>query len=73
MPTTHTKICPRCENVFECNPGNIKECQCSGFQLTSEQRDIIQRNFNDCLCTNCLIQLQNEFRQFREDLPKGKL
>ncbi len=61
-----TKNCPRCKQAFECKPGNITQCQCFGIAMTVEQKAYIELRYNDCLCRNCLIQLQNEVELFKE-------
>lgn len=61
-----TKSCPRCKTPFECKPGNITQCQCFGISLTAEQKNYIEQRYNDCLCRNCLTQLQNDAALFKE-------
>lgn len=61
-----TKNCPRCNKAFECKPGNITQCQCFGIVMTTEQNAYIELRYSDCLCRNCLIQLQNEVELFKE-------
>ena len=60
------KKCPRCENVFECKPGNITQCQCYGIELSDEQRAYIEQRYNDCLCRDCLQWLSDELNLFKE-------
>ena len=66
MCSHEQKTCPRCRKHFDCKPGNITQCQCFGVQLTVEQRAYIDERYNDCLCRNCLLELQNEVALFRE-------
>ncbi len=61
-----TKNCPRCKTAFECKAGNITQCQCFGITMTVEQKAYIELRYNDCLCRNCLTQLQNEVELFKE-------
>jgi hypothetical protein len=61
MCTDETKYCPRCQQAFECKSGNITQCQCYGVELTAELSVFIKQQFDDCLCRDCLKQLQNEF------------
>ena len=63
MPEHENKICPRCEEAFECKAGNITQCRCSHVQLSPEEREYIGSLFSDCVCSNCLLQLKNEFVQ----------
>lgn len=58
-----TKSCGRCNAPFECKVGNISLCQCSGIQLTDEDKSYIAANYTDCLCRNCLIGIKNEHQQ----------
>jgi hypothetical protein len=61
-----TKYCPRCSKAFECKSGNITQCQCFGLQLTTEQRAFMEERYKDCLCRDCLLQLQNQVELFKE-------
>lgn len=65
MATHEPKSCPRCQQAFECKPGNITECQCFGLQFTAGEREFIGAESGDCLCRDCLIALQQEYR-YRE-------
>ena len=55
------KHCPKCGKAFECKPGNITQCQCSGVQLTAEERSFIEKQYEDCLCIACLRLLKSEY------------
>jgi len=61
-----TKKCPRCNNPFECKPGNITQCQCYAVKLTEEQRAYIDQRYQNCLCENCLVYLSVELNFFKE-------
>jgi hypothetical protein len=65
MSRHETKYCPQCAAVFECKAGTSEQCQCSDIQLTDEQRIFLEKNYTDCLCRNCLLQLQKEFFEFK--------
>lgn len=67
-----TKECPECNQVFECKPGNITQCQCFGIKLTTELQAYIEQRYNDCLCRKCLQRLQWEFNQFKESISSNK-
>jgi hypothetical protein len=56
------KQCQRCGAAFQCKAGSIMQCQCSGIQLTLEERAAIEKKFDDCLCIHCLKVLQTEYR-----------
>lgn len=59
------KLCPRCSIAFECKVGTIMQCQCSAIQLTIEESAFIQAKYEDCLCINCLHDLQKKYDHFR--------
>jgi hypothetical protein len=58
MTKHEEKRCPRCNACFECKVGNVTECQCYGITLTAEQENFITANYKDCLCRNCLLDIQ---------------
>lgn len=59
------KRCPRCSNVFECKVGTIAQCQCTAIQLSVEETAFIQAKYDDCLCINCLHDLQKKYVHFK--------
>jgi hypothetical protein len=65
MSKHEEKHCPRCHLVFECKPGNITQCQCSAIQLTVEETAFIEAKYDDCLCINCLGELQNRYIHYK--------
>ncbi len=60
------KNCPRCGEGFECKVGDVTNCQCYGIELSVEEEAFISSNYSDCLCRNCLLQLQQRYFLFRE-------
>ncbi|HEC85219.1 MAG: hypothetical protein DRR19_17725 [Candidatus Parabeggiatoa sp. nov. 1] len=62
MPQHEIKSCPRCGRTFECKPGPILLCQCSKIELTQQERALIQTQFQDCLCLQCLKVLKEQFQ-----------
>jgi len=56
-----SKICERCHQPFECKMENIMQCQCYGIVLTSQAKQLVSSTFNDCLCKNCLLVLNEEY------------
>lgn len=54
------KLCPRCNKTFECKAGSITQCQCNTVQLTVTERAVIEKQYNDCLCLACLIELKQQ-------------
>jgi hypothetical protein len=66
MKKHEEKTCPRCNASFECKPGDIANCQCYGIPLTIAEEAYISQYYNDCLCRNCLLQLQQRYHLFVE-------
>lgn len=61
MPKHEKKQCPRCSAEFECKTGSILLCQCSKIEMTAEQLEYSNSQYNDCLCLSCLNELRTEF------------
>ncbi|MBL7701618.1 MAG: cysteine-rich CWC family protein [Ferruginibacter sp.] len=59
------KHCPRCNIAFECKAGTITQCQCSAIRLSAEESAFIQSKYDDCLCINCLRDLQKNYSHFK--------
>jgi hypothetical protein len=57
--------CKRCGQAFECNVHNINECQCSALALSSETRDFLAKAFWECLCFNCLIEIDQKIKSIQ--------
>ena len=62
MPCHETKSCPRCTAAFECKVGNVTACQCDGIIFNDTEKDYIARNYADCLCRKCLLEIRHEMR-----------
>ena len=56
--TNANKHCPRCNKGFECKAHSISECQCSTVTLTEKERAFISIKFDDCLCVDCLREIE---------------
>jgi hypothetical protein len=68
------ETCARCGCKFECKPADIAHCQCSTITLSSEKLAFIASKFTNCLCANCLQELQSEFSaQELKPLAKGNI
>lgn len=67
MPSHESKNCPRCQVNFECKTGTITECQCSNVFLTESERNYVGELYDDCLCVDCLMELQTEFSILNHD------
>ena len=61
MPGHEEKTCPRCQRVFECKSGSILLCQCQTVLLSPEQLEYIAGKYQDCLCSNCLLEIRSEY------------
>ncbi len=61
MPKHEKKQCPRCSTEFECKTGSILLCQCSKIEMTAEQLEYSNSQYDDCLCLSCLNELRIEF------------
>jgi len=61
MPKHEKKQCPRCSTEFECKTGSILLCQCSKIEMTAEQLEYSNSQYDDCLCLSCLKELRTEF------------
>ncbi|PWT73158.1 MAG: hypothetical protein C5B59_14040 [Bacteroidetes bacterium] len=68
MPSHEEKICPRCEKSFECKSGDIAHCQCTQIHLSVEERAFIEEHYEDCLCTQCLLDLKSNYLLYREKI-----
>ena len=66
MPLKEFKSCPRCNKKFECDPGNIEQCQCYGIVLSAEEIAWMEEKYKNCLCSNCLRQISTELAFFKE-------
>lgn len=63
MPNHEKKQCPRYRRLFECKSGSILLCQCQTVVLSSEQLDYIANQYDDCLCSRCLLEVRSEYNQ----------
>lgn len=51
------QICEVCQQVFECQPTNIEQCQCYQWELSEALRATLAKQYQHCLCASCLEQL----------------
>ena len=56
------KICERCGNFFIClgNEENQNNCWCKDLKLSKKTIEKASKNCCDCLCENCLVDLNRE-------------
>jgi hypothetical protein len=66
MPLHELKICPRCNQEFDCKVGDISRCKCSDIRLTLEVQSFIDAKYQDCVCVDCLQKLNNKYYLFIE-------
>ena len=66
MSRPETKDCPRCNKSFQCKAGNITQCQCFDIKLNPELKALMEQQFHDCLCPDCLKHLLQELNLFKE-------
>ncbi len=66
MDSTNTKheiiSCDRCGARIECKANSYTKCQCSVVQLTINEVQYISENYEGCMCSGCLLELQVEYR-----------
>lgn len=60
------KKCPRCHSYLECNGAENRVCLCSQVILSQETRDYLQKTNYDCLCNNCLVELNSQVELSRQ-------
>ena len=53
------KYCPKCNNKFICKVDDIENCICSAIKLTSKAAENISQTYTDCLCIDCLLQIND--------------
>ena len=61
MPKHEKKHCPRCAVEFECKTGTILQCQCSKIEMSAEQLEYSNAQYDDCLCLRCLKEIRSEY------------
>jgi uncharacterized C2H2 Zn-finger protein len=49
--------CPRCEKIFECKMNNINQCFCQHLSIKKKILELLDENFDSCLCENCLQEI----------------
>lgn len=69
MPKHEIIPCERCGNGIECKANAYTKCQCTAVQLTLNETQYISENYEGCLCAQCLLVMQKEYR---ENVLSGK-
>lgn len=72
------KICPRCGVEFTCKRGDIANCDCIEVFLLPETQKFLQKTNYDCLCVNCLKEINQMVKKsltdsFPRDFPECQL
>ena len=65
MPKHESKQCARCNTLFECKSGSIMLCQCQTVVLSTEQLEYISEQYEDCLCSRCLLEVRSEYNEMQ--------
>jgi hypothetical protein len=59
MQLESNKTCVICNQEFVCRAGQIEQCACQSLQLHPKTKTFIQKLTNDCVCVNCLQELND--------------
>ena len=59
--------CQRCNDLFSCNKNDIDNCQCNSIKLETHTNLFLTKTNYDCLCKNCLIQLNEMMISIKKD------
>ena len=54
------KTCPRCGGTFTCKAEDKWHCQCAQVRLSKETLSYLSAHYSDCLCANCLRELEQK-------------
>ena len=57
MSAVASDRCPRCGGGFHCGANDAAPCACTALKLDATLLADLRRQFNGCLCLNCLRQL----------------
>ncbi len=52
------KHCSKCNKLFDCCVNDITNCQCYNIALSQQAKTFIANNYNDCLCAECLKEIE---------------
>ncbi|MBF0576060.1 cysteine-rich CWC family protein [Dysgonomonas sp. GY617] len=66
------KICPCCSINFTCRVDKIELCNCSRINLAEGVRQYIKTTYGNCLCFDCLKDLNDQFVKSHEEKAKNK-
>ncbi len=60
------KNCGRCNKSFECKVGDISNCECMEVILSIQTKNFLSKTEYDCICKNCLIQINQQVNKSHE-------
>ncbi|MCC7332393.1 MAG: cysteine-rich CWC family protein [Flavobacteriales bacterium] len=56
---TTKKRCSKCDKYFDCQ--NFESgCWCENYQLSKETLAYLRKNYDNCLCQNCIVSLSKQ-------------
>lgn len=61
------KTCQRCFVEFNCQSAEIDQCDCSTVCLKDETLAFLKKTHYDCLCTNCLLEVDEMVSTYGQD------
>lgn len=53
--------CAACGAGFDCRPDDITACGCNAIVLPEAAKEWIARNYEGCLCRECLLNIKRKF------------
>lgn len=65
---SQTKLCKRCSQTFDCNTDQIENCFCSSLNILSGTVIFLKKTKYDCLCSNCLTEVNNLVKESEGDV-----
>ncbi|MBC7866623.1 MAG: cysteine-rich CWC family protein [Gloeobacteraceae cyanobacterium ES-bin-316] len=65
------KTCPRCKQSFECKVGDVINCQCYAIAVPWQVYDHISQKYDECICAECLQELNQPQQLFKEKFGKS--
>jgi hypothetical protein len=46
---------------FECRNDDVLNCECVSIPLSAETLSFLRNNYDDCLCSHCLQEIEKAF------------
>lgn len=66
------KNCSRCQKEFSCQANDISNCQCNAIELDESCKTFLAKTNYDCLCINCLHELNTKtIKASQHDIKQG--